>query len=207
MRIKKIFIVGALALATTGCVSAYTYAAAPNATTKSSIDTSKDSAKIKADSESTTEAKENANENTKSDAKSTKDDFEDNESTDSKETIVDSENEDVNVDDKDSAKDADESEDVTEPYEVIQDGDENDAICEHTWGAEQGGYDSEKGYFYWRECTKCGQQKLDRYVSEEEFLKNDPDYNEPSKDTNTTETDDSADSNAENNVITTENNN
>lgn len=207
MRIKKIFIVGALALATTGCVSAYTYAAAPNATTKSLIDTSKDSAKIKADSESTTEAKENANENTKSDAKSTKDDFEDNESTDSKETIDDSENEDVNVDDKDSAKDADESEDVTEPYEVIQDGDENDAICEHTWGAEQGGYDSEKGYFYWRECTKCGQQKLDRYVSEEEFLKNDPDYNEPSKDTNTTETDDSADSNAENNVITTENNN
>lgn len=207
MRIKKIFIVGALALATTGCVSAYTYAAAPNATTKSSIDTSKDSAKIKADSESTTEAKENANENTKSDAKSTKDDFEDNESTDSKETIDDSENEDVNVDDKDSAKDADESEDVTEPYEVIQDGDENDAICEHTWGAEQGGYDSEKGYFYWREYTKCGQQKLDRYVSEEEFLKNDPDYNEPSKDTNTTETDDSADSNAENNVITTENNN
>lgn len=207
MRIKKIFIVGALALATTGCVSAYTYAAAPNATTKSSIDTSKDSAKIKADSESTTEAKENANENTKSDAKSTKDDFEDNESTDSKETIDDSENEDVNVDDKDSAKDADESEDVTEPYEVIQDGDENDAICEHTWGVEQGGYDSEKGYFYWRECTKCGQQKLDRYVLEEEFLKNDPDYNEPSKDTNTTETDDSADSNAENNVITTENNN
>ena len=207
MRIKKIFIVGALALATAGCVSAYTYAAAPNATTKSSIDTSKDSAKIKADSESTTEAKENANENTKIDAKSTKDDFEDNESTDSKETTDDSENEDVNVDDEDSAKDADESEDVTEPYEVIQDGDENDAICEHTWGAEQGGYDSEKGYFYWRECTKCGQQKLDRYVSEEEFLKNDPDYNEPSKDTNTTETDDSADSNAENNVITTENNN
>ena len=41
-------------------------------------------------------------------------------------------------------------------------------------------------------------------MSEEEFLKNDPDYNEPSKDTNTTETDDSADSNAENNVITTE---
>ena len=207
MRIKKIFIVGALALATTGCVSAYTYAAAPNATTKSSIDTSKDSAKIKADSESTTEAKENANEDTKSDAKSTKDDFEDNESTDSKETTDDSENEDVSVDDEDSTKDADKSEDVTEPYEVIQDGDENDAICEHTWGAEQGGYDSEKGYFYWRECTKCGQQKIDRYVSEEEFLKNDPDYNEPSKDTNTTETDDSADSNAENNVITTENNN
>ena len=207
MRIKKIFIVGALALATTGCVSAYTYAAAPNATTKSSIDTPKDSAKIKADSESTTEAKENANENTKIDAKSTKDDFEDNESTDSKETTDDSENEDVNVDDEDSTKDADESEDVAEPYEVIQDGDENDAVCEHTWGAEQGGYDSEKGYFYWRECTKCGQQKIDRYVSEEEFLKNDPDYNEPSKDTNTTETDDSADSNAENNVITTENNN
>ena len=101
----------------------------------------------------------------------------------------------------------DESEDVTEPYEVIQDGDENDIICEHTWGAEQGGYDSEKGYFYWKECTKCGQQKIDRYVSEEEFLKNDPDYNEPAKDTNTTETDDSVDNNAENNVITTENNN
>lgn len=180
MRIKKIFIVGALALATTGCVSAYTYAAAPNATTKSSIDTSKDSAKIKADSESTTEAKE---------------------------TTDDSENEDVNVDDEDSTKDVDESEDVTEPYEVIQDGDENDIICEHTWGAEQGGYDSEKGYFYWKECTKCGQQKIDRYVSEEEFLKNDPDYNEPAKDTNTTETDDSVDNNVENNVITTENNN
>ena len=60
MRIKKLLIVGALALATTGCVSAYTYAAAPNDSTESSIDTSKDSAKIKADSESTTEAKENA---------------------------------------------------------------------------------------------------------------------------------------------------
>ena len=145
MRIKKLLIVGTLALATTGCVSAYTYAATPNNSTESSIDTSKDSAKIKADSESKTEAKENA--------------------------------------------------------------DENDIICEHTWGAEQGGYDSEKGYFYWKECTKCGQQKIDRYVSEEEFLKNDPDYNEPAKDTNTTETDDSVDSNTENNVITTENNN
>ena len=198
MRIKKLLIVGTLALATTGCVSAYTYAATPNNSTESSIDTSKDSAKIKADSESKTEAKENADENTKKDVKSEKNDFEDNESTEAKETTDDSENEDVNVD---------ESEDVTEPYEVIQDGDENDIICEHTWGAEQGGYDSEKGYFYWKECTKCGQQKIDRYVSEEEFLKNDPDYNEPAKDTNTTETDDSVDSNTENNVITTENNN
>ena len=207
MRIKKLLIVGTLALATTGCVSAYTYAATPNDSTESSIDTSKDSAKIKADSESTTEAKENADENTKKDVKSEKNDFEDNESTEAKETTDDSENEDVNVDDEDSTKGVDESEDVTEPYEVIQDGDENDIICEHTWGAEQGGYDSEKGYFYWKEYTKCGQQKIDRYVSEEEFLKNDPDYNEPAKDTNTTETDDSVDNNAENNVITTENNN
>ena len=144
MRIKKLLIVGTLALATTGCVSAYTYAATPNNSTESSIDTSKDSAKIKADSESKTEAKENADENTKKDVKSEKNDFEDNESTE---------------------------------------------------------------YFYWKECTKCGQQKIDRYVSEEEFLKNDPDYNEPAKDTNTTETDDSVDSNTENNVITTENNN
>lgn len=65
MRIKKLLIVGTLALATTGCVSAYTYAATPNNSTESSIDTSKDSAKIKADSESKTEAKENADENTK----------------------------------------------------------------------------------------------------------------------------------------------
>ena len=48
MRIKKLLIVGTLALATTGCVSAYTYAATPNDSTESSIDTSKDSAKIKA---------------------------------------------------------------------------------------------------------------------------------------------------------------
>ena len=79
MRIKKLLIVGTLALATTGCVSAYTYAATPNDSTESSIDTSKDSAKIKADSESTTEAKENADENTKKDVKSEKNDFEDNE--------------------------------------------------------------------------------------------------------------------------------
>jgi len=51
MRIKKLLIVGTFALATTGCVSAYTYAATPNNSTESSIDTSKDSAKIKADSE------------------------------------------------------------------------------------------------------------------------------------------------------------
>lgn len=75
MRIKKLLIVGTLALATTGCVSAYTYAATPNDSTESSIDTSKDSAKIKADSESTTEAKENADENTKKDVKSEKNDF------------------------------------------------------------------------------------------------------------------------------------
>lgn len=72
MRIKKLLIVGTLALATTGCVSAYTYAATPNNSTESSIDTSKDSAKIKADSESKTEAKENADENTKKDVKSEK---------------------------------------------------------------------------------------------------------------------------------------
>lgn len=34
MRIKKLLIVGTLALATTGCVSAYTYAATPNGTRK-----------------------------------------------------------------------------------------------------------------------------------------------------------------------------
>lgn len=169
MRIKKLLIAGALVLTAVGCVSAYTiYANTLNKTANKEASTTQEQ-------KTTTETKANAVKSTES----TKDE----ELDDSKEVTDDSENEDVDTDNSedsnDSTEDADESEDVTEPYEVVQDGNEDDITCDHEWGAEEGGYDSEKGYFYWRECKKCGQQKIDRYVSEEEYLKDDPDYQEP----------------------------
>lgn len=171
MRIKKLLIAGALILTAFGCISAYTiYADTLSKNTNKEVSTTEEQ-------KSTTEAKTKTEKSTKS--------SEDEESTDSKEETDDSEEENIDVDDNDvdesnnSTEDVDESEDVPDTYEVIQDGDENDAVCDHKWGAEQGGYDSEKGYFYWRECEECGQQKIDRYVSEEEYLKNDPDYQEP----------------------------
>ena len=96
---------------------------------------------------------------------------------------------------------------MTEPYEVIQDGDEMILFVNIRGELNKVDMILKKDTFTGKNAQSVDSRRLICYVSEEEFLKNDPDYNEPAKDTNTTETDDSVDNNAENNVITTENNN
>lgn len=76
------------------------------------------------------------------------------------------------------SKDVSDAEDTQEDVDESEDATEEDNTCDHEWSGKQGGYDSEDGYFWWQECKKCGEEKRE-YVTEEEYLKEDPDYNEP----------------------------